>query len=323
MNKPTTTIPTQPSDTTAPGSAATARPTYRAKASLPGLVLGTAGLGGVWGAIDTPESIDTILYALENGVARLDTAPAYRDAESIVGQALKQWSGQPPFVSTKVGKLRADRADERTNNYDPKVMERSVKQSQDTLGVDRIDLLFLHEPDQVPTERVAEVIDFLVRVRQSGWAAAIGLGGNVPATFYPAIQQGHFDVVMSFNNLDACCLDGMQEAIPFFRKHSLTTYQGSALHMGLLGNRYEKYQQQAPEWISEADLRRARHAAALAQQLAMKLSTLAHRYLLSMEEVDYLVLGAKNQQQLTQTLSDCQAGKLDEAVFNELTNQIR
>ena len=287
------------------------------------LVLGTAGLGGVWGDIDRQESVDTILYALENGVERLDTAPAYRDSEAIVGEALRQYTGPRPRVSTKVGKLRADAADERTNNYALATMQRSVAESQEKLGADRLDLLFLHEPEQVPTGQVPEVVDFMKQAKQSGAAAMIGLGGVVPLAFHEAIRQRVFDVVMSYNNLDAACLDGLQSDIPFFRTHGLTTYQGSALHMGLLGNRFEKYQENPPEWISKDALARAGKAHALAQQLGMKLPTLAHRYLLSMQEVDYLVLGAKNLPQLTATLADCRAGRLEETVFEELTNLIQ
>ena len=309
------------------------RPTYRNEntrpdrsrpdRSPPGLVLGTAGLGGVWGDIDRQESVDTILYALGNGVERLDTAPAYRDAEVIVGEALRQWSGPRPLVSTKVGKLRADAADERTNNYKAAIMQRSVAESQEKLGTDRLDLLFLHEPEQVPADAVPEVIDFMKQAKQSGAAATIGLGGVVPSAFHAAIRQRVFDVVMSYNNLDAACLDGLQSDIPFFRTHGLTTYQGSALHMGLLGNRFEKYQQNPPEWISENALARAGRAHALAQRLGIQLPTLAHRYLLSMQEVDYLVLGAKNLPQLTATLADCRAGRLEENVFEELTDLIQ
>ena len=289
----------------------------------PGLVLGTAGLGGVWGDIDRQESVDTILYALENGVNRLDTAPAYRDAEAIVSEALRQHTGPRPRVSTKVGKLRADAADERTNNYALSSMQQSVAESQEKLGTNRLDLLFLHEPEQVPTDQVPEVIDFMKQTKRSGVAATIGLGGVVPSAFHEAIREGVFDVVMSYNNLDAACLDGLQSDIPFFRTHGLTTYQGSALHMGLLGNRFEKYQENPPEWISQNALARAGKAHALAQRLGMKLPTLAHRYLLSMQEVDYLVLGAKNLPQLTATLADCRAGRLEETVFEELTNLIQ
>lgn len=48
------------------------------------LVLGTAGLAGLWGKIDEDESVKTILYALEQGITHFDAAPAYADAERIL-----------------------------------------------------------------------------------------------------------------------------------------------------------------------------------------------------------------------------------------------
>ncbi|WKN44866.1 aldo/keto reductase [Tunicatimonas pelagia] len=302
---------------------ATIRPAYRSDGPLPGLVLGTAGLGGVWGTVNRHESVKTILYALENGIEQLDTAPAYGQAEIIVGEALRQWRGQRPFVSTKVGKLRADAADQETNDYTLASMQRSVEESRKVLGTDCLDLLFLHEPNKVPADRTSEVVNFMQQVKQAGHAKALGLGGIVPSAFHEFIRRGVFDVVMSYNNLNAACLDGLQFDIPFFRAHGLTTYQGSALLMGLLGNRFERYQQHPPSWISSADLVRAKQAEQLARRLGIKLSALAHRYLLSMQEVDYLVLGAKNMTQLTDTLADCEAGMLEETLFEELTNLIQ
>ncbi|MGY0036414.1 aldo/keto reductase [Pedobacter sp. NJ-S-72] len=52
------------------------------------LVLGTAGLGGVWGKVDAYESISTIVHAIEQGILAIDTAPAYGDAEFFLGEAL-------------------------------------------------------------------------------------------------------------------------------------------------------------------------------------------------------------------------------------------
>lgn len=50
-------------------------------------VLGTAGLGGIWGKIDNEESIKAILIALKSGITCIDSAPAYGDAESFVDAA--------------------------------------------------------------------------------------------------------------------------------------------------------------------------------------------------------------------------------------------
>ncbi|KAA9037757.1 hypothetical protein FW778_16850 [Ginsengibacter hankyongi] len=63
----------------------------------------TTGLGGGRGEIDRKESIKSILMALENGITCIDTALAYRDAESFVGIALNQREGQKPSVNNVGG----------------------------------------------------------------------------------------------------------------------------------------------------------------------------------------------------------------------------
>ena len=290
------------------------------------LVLGTAGLGGAWSPIDPAESVATILQALESGITRLDTAPAYAKAEALVGKALRQFAprlgNQPPFVSTKVGKLEGDALEDNLNNYDLAVMEQSVAQSLKRLGRSTLDLLFLHEPEKVPSHRVEAVVEFMLEQKQTGRAQAIGFGGIPPEVYHPYIKAGGFDVVMGYNNLDAANLDALQSDIPFFRKYGLTTYQGSALHMGLLGNRFERYQREKPDWLSEADLARAAQAQQVANKYDLPLSTLAHRYVLSVQEIDYVVIGPHTMEHLTKTLADCQQGPLPEEIFDELTNRI-
>lgn len=298
-------------------------PSYREDLQTPGLVLGTAGLGGAWGEIDKEESLRTLLYALEQGIERLDTAPAYQNAEKIVGEVLGQWRGGKPIVSTKVGKLPGQADDDNLNNYDLEVMEKSIEDSLARLGCDQLDLLFLHEPQKVPAEMIREVVAFLENLTVTGKVKSIGLGGIVSTAYYPYIEKGVFDVVMGFNNLNACTLTGIKKEIPYFRQQGLILYQGSALNMGLLGNRYLQYIQDPPGWLSPKSVENAQKAYKIAKEHGLELSTLAHRYLLSIKEVDHLVIGARNMAQLKSTLADCRQGVLPREIFDELTDQVK
>ncbi|WP_449439677.1 aldo/keto reductase [Pedobacter steynii] len=106
------------------------------------LILGTAGLGGIWGKIDAKESIATILSALEQGITAIDTAPAYGDAEELIGTALSLWSGQKPLISTKVGRLKGYRVDDAKYDYTVEGMKKSMENSLKTLNVPIVDVLF-------------------------------------------------------------------------------------------------------------------------------------------------------------------------------------
>lgn len=60
-------------------------------------------IGGDWGAVDDRQSIDTLLYAYEQGVNFVDTAELYGKgrSETVIGRSLKEWKGSKIFVATK------------------------------------------------------------------------------------------------------------------------------------------------------------------------------------------------------------------------------
>lgn len=105
-------------------------------------------LGGTWGKIDDKDSIKTLLYSFEKGINFVDTAIAYGNgrSESVVGTALKVWSGHKIYIATKVPPLGTDF---QTNNtirgrYPANYVRKHVEESLKRLGTDTIDLLQLH-----------------------------------------------------------------------------------------------------------------------------------------------------------------------------------
>ncbi len=106
------------------------------------------GLGGAFGTYDVPYLIKTLLRALEKGVNFIDTARGYDTSEEIIGQALKQWKGERPFIASKI----APQGSSRIWGIPPPVEEvfpkgkvrQSALESLKKLDVDRIDLMQLH-----------------------------------------------------------------------------------------------------------------------------------------------------------------------------------
>lgn len=288
------------------------------------LVYGTSALGGVWGPVETSESVDALLFALENGISVLDTAPSYANSELYVGKALRQWKGEKPFVSTKVGRLRGDDAFDVKLDYSPESMKRSLSNSLETLGLEHIDLLFLHEPQFVPLDKIEEILDTLKSFKSEGLARKIGVGGNPSEEFKPFITNDNFDVVSGFLRMDACNLSAYNGEIQQYKKGGIAYYAASALHFSLLGNRFEKYVKEGidGEWITQTDLDNAIKVKAIADKTAMPLATLAQRYLFSIAEADRVVMGARNLKQIQSTIKDWNLGKLPEDIFNEITEII-
>ncbi len=310
----------------------TLKPTYQSDINhQPGLfnkgsrlVYGTSGLGGVWGKVDEEESVECLLYAFEHGITSLDTSPSYSRSEEFVGKALRRWKGAQPFISTKVGRLPAEKADECYVDYSAKSMRQSLMRSLDRLGVEQVDLLFLHEPHLVPLENIEEILDTLKDFRAEGLTRMLGVGGNPTGGFRPYIITENFQVVSGFLKMDSCNLTAFDKDIPSFQKVGVAYYAASALHMALLGNRFDSYILHPPntEWITALDIETAKVVNKIAQQNDLPLATLAQRYLFSIREAARVVMGARKITQIQSTVSDWQQGALPKAIFDEITKKI-
>jgi aryl-alcohol dehydrogenase-like predicted oxidoreductase len=286
------------------------------------LVYGTSGLGGVWGEVDSQESIDCLLYAFENGITALDTSPSYSNSEKYVGQALKQWRGERPFISTKVGRLQSASAFDAALDYSPKGMTKSVHNSLKLLGVDAVDLLFLHEPQWAPLDRMDEILETLQSFKQAGYTQMLGIGGNPSVGFRPYIRGDVFEVVSTFCRMDACVLSAFEEEIALYQQQKIAVYAASALHFSLLGNRFESYTQNPPtdtDLITEREIRNAIAVNDIAKKYGLPLPTLAQRYLFSMNEATRVVIGARKINQIQNTIADWQQGALPKSVFDDIT----
>lgn len=282
------------------------------------IVLGTAGLGGVWGKINPTESVRTILMALEHGITAIDTAPAYGDAEQIVGHALKRWKGQPPVISTKAGRLRSYAADEGRYDYAAAGIMNSVYNSLKTLGIPAVDILFLHDPEAVPEQETDQVVAVMQRLKQQGLAKKIGLGGNIPRWFEDPIKTGAFDVIMEFNRLNACNVAALEDRLPFCNATGMQYYAASPLHMGLLGRNFDTWQQHPPQWLSADSIATAQRVQLIAEKYHLTLSVLAHRFLLTVPGECSIVIGASCVTELEDSLFALSEGPLPEVVYREI-----
>jgi len=292
----------------------------QASGSLSRCVLGTTGLGGVWGKIDPEESIKAILMALKNGITCIDTAPAYGDAESFVGVALKEWEGDKPLISTKVGRLKSYCATEGLYDYSMDGMEKSVENSLKILDIPCIDILFLHEPDAMPEKNAERIVQNLIEFKKRGYANKIGLGGNCPAWFKRYITSDVFDVVMEYNRLNVCCTDALYSSLPDCKSKGIDFYVASPLYMGLLGNRFEEYAASLPGWLPKSSIERAEQIKLIAERYQMSLQSMAHRFLISIPETFKIVIGPKDPNQLRQTVFDFRQGPLPKKIFEEIKN---
>jgi D-threo-aldose 1-dehydrogenase len=156
--------------------------------------LGTAPLGGLFAPVSDADAEAAIERAWSLGIRYFDTAPLYGFglAERRLGSFLRRQKRESFAVSTKVGRLlrspgaapaednhyKGTPAERPTLDYSYDGVMRSVEESLGRLGLDRVDILLVHDPDEHYDEAVAGAFRALQRLRDDGTVGAIGAGMN-------------------------------------------------------------------------------------------------------------------------------------------------
>lgn len=115
------------------------------------VAFGAMGLNCAFGQFNEKDLIKSIHHSLEKGVSIIDTARTYGESERILGQALKEWSGEQPFIASKAAPKGNDENNGwgRPNSEDlayPKgSITQSVEESLRQLNKEQLDLLQLHQ----------------------------------------------------------------------------------------------------------------------------------------------------------------------------------
>jgi D-threo-aldose 1-dehydrogenase len=178
-----------------------------------GLGFGGASVGNLRRAIDDDQANATIQRAWSRGVRYFDTAPHYGLglSERRLGRALRELPRNEFVLSTKVGRLLVPRSaplaedDEgfavsgdlaRRWDFSAAGVARSLRESRERLGIDRIDVLFAHDPDQAWETATRDGLRAVAKLRSTGEIAAIGIGTNSAAGLVELIDQGALDVLM-------------------------------------------------------------------------------------------------------------------------------
>lgn len=197
---------------------------------------GAMGLGGAFGTFNENEGIRSLLHFLEQGGNFIDTARHYGNSEEIIGKALKQWKGEPPFIATKIQSHGPDNTrwaiPEKVETVFPKhLIRQNVETSLQLLGVDFIDNLQLHL--YWPNWGVSGYwMDELLALKQEGKVGSVGV--SLPDcradVGLPLIMSGLIDSVQLICNIfDPTALDCV---VPICRQYNVAVIARCVLDEG-------------------------------------------------------------------------------------------
>jgi len=250
---------------------------------LPDLAFGTAPLASIFWGNEEGRAVAALARAMEAGVRMFDTAPLYGmgESETRLGQALRETDARP-IIATKVG--RTDVFD-----YSRDAVLRSLDTSRERLGVERLDIVHIHDPDNNLADALDQAFPTLVELRDSGEIGAVSLGTMSIATAEHFLEHAELDCLMLATRLSL--LDDTGAAVAkVCHKRGIPFIAAAIFNSGVLAR---------PEpgaWFDyapadEATLKRVRELASVCEEHGVSLREAALHYPRTVQGVTTTVVG--------------------------------
>ncbi|MCC7023200.1 MAG: aldo/keto reductase [Thermomicrobiales bacterium] len=179
------------------------RPFGKTGLMVPPIAVGCAPLGNMGDTfgydVAEEDAVATILAALDSPIPYIDTAAHYGDGESErrVGLALRERGGLPgnAILETKEGR-------DSTNDYSGETVKRRMERSLQLLGVDRIDIVYLHDQEWTTFENAMAPggpVEVLQKFRDEGVIGYLGVAGGPVPIQMQYVETGLFDALIHHN----------------------------------------------------------------------------------------------------------------------------
>lgn len=271
------------------------------RAVRPGL--GTMTLTGAYGGVDAQRATTVLGYAVQQGVALLDTADVYPGGEEIVATVRAAHPEHPFRVATKVGLTGPP--GRRSTNGRPSYLARACEASIRRLDVEQLDILLLHRADlEIPIE---DSMSALAAAAQEGKVAEIGLCTNDPELLRRAASVAPVSYVQAA--LSVLSPEAAQTLLPIARDLGVTMLAFNPLGRGLAVSDLDPSaltRDDARAHMPEIDMPRRLHATnfrRFAGHLGMPAADLALGWINSLGPDVIPIPGARSMSQVTQNLN--------------------
>jgi D-threo-aldose 1-dehydrogenase len=215
----------------------------RADLAVSALGVGSTALAGMFRPTSEEQAQATLRAAADAGLRYFDTAPQYGHGlgEQRVGRALRELGRERFTLSTKVGKLLGPAGIE--FDYSGAGVLRSVEQSLERLGLERIDMLFIHDVnrkyhgervEERYREAIAGAVPALAELRRAGTVKAIGVALNDVDICARFVREAQIDAVMlpaRYTLLDQSAAD---ELLPLCAARGVAVLVAAPFDSGIL-----------------------------------------------------------------------------------------
>ena len=281
------------------------------------LGLGAAQFGNLFRETSDADAASAVDAAWDAGMRYFDTAPHYGLglSERRLGSLLQQRPRDEFVISSKVGRIlepspdTADQLDDseflvpaasvRRWDFSRDGILRSVEESLARTGLDRLDILYLHDPDDFWEQARTEGINTLIELREQGVVKAVGAGMNHAAPLAELIRKADVDIVMVAGRMTLLEHDALDDLLPIALERNVGVVAVGVYNSGILakdrpvGGAKFNYAD-APAEV----LQRANALADICERHGVSLPVVAVAFPLLHPAVTSVVLGARNAEQV-------------------------
>jgi D-threo-aldose 1-dehydrogenase len=296
-------------------------PRRRPALRLSEIGFGAAQGGNLYRATTDEEFTAAVDTAWDAGIRYFDTAPHYGLglSEQRLGDALRSRPRDQYVVSTKVGRLLLP-TPQNAHLRDPEGFDvpahhlrvwdfsrdgvlRSLEGSLERLGLDHIDVVYLHDPDDHWEQATTQAVPALLELRDQGVVGAAGAGMNQSQMLARFVRETDVDLVMCAGRYTLLEQGALHDLMPAAHTHGVDVVIAGVYNSGLLsrprpqaGATYN-YQPAPPALIE-----RVNRIAAICEENGVTLPEAALAYVRSHPAVISTVVGMRDRGQVSQTI---------------------
>jgi D-threo-aldose 1-dehydrogenase len=284
------------------------------------LSFGGAAIGNLFTEVSDADAQAAVDAAWDGGIRAFDTAPHYGLglSERRLGEALRHRPRDEYVISTKVGRLldpvgvpdvigrdtegfAVPARSVRRFDYSADGVRRSLEASLVRLGLDRVDIALIHDPDDYGGQALREAYPALEKLRAEGTVRAIGVGMNQTALLTRFVNETDIDAVLVAGRYTLLDRSAGEELLPAALGRGVSVIAGGVFNSGVLaapaaGATYD-YRTAPDELIG-----RARLLARECARFGVPLRAAAARFPLTHPAVATVLIGARSAAEITDAI---------------------
>ena len=302
-------------------SALDRRPFGSTELMVPPIAVGCAPLGDMPEtfaySVDEADAVETIKEALAGPLNYIDTAALYGDGESErrVGLALKELGGLPAgaVLQTKAGRNPTN------NDFSTETVRRRFERSLTLLGVDRVDILYLHDAEWTSFDEAMApggVVELVQGFKEQGLTSYLGVASGPNHVELQYIETGLFDAVITHNRY-TLLTQVAEPVIATAHQRGMAVLNAAPYGSGMLVKGPEAYPRYAYQEASPEMIARTRELAAISERHGVPLAAVALQFSMRDPRITATIVGMSRPERLRQTI-DLATTEIPDALWDEV-----